>query len=258
MDNALDGDRDRVVSAAPLAATERVLARYAEDDGRRWLHRSARVDGEVRTILRHGSAADAAVLLPAFLADPEGRPHLLPVLAEHGDGAAAERLVAACVDGARLRPGVPVEVLHVVGYLGHEPATTLLWEHARQPDDWAAQRAAALGLVHLPCTGLAATIDAALTVHRRRSLFPEFLPVLAGKAGDAGWAAKLHDWGSRGASTDCNAGLLLGLALIGDGGLFADALWSPHWETYASATGTAVAAYAGTRVLGWDTATLHT
>jgi len=204
-------------------------------------------------------------VLAAFLADPYGRRSLLPVLAEHGDAATAERLLAACFEGGWLRPGVPEEVLHVIGYLEYEPATRLLWRHGLD-GDYSAQVAAHEGLTNLSCTELAGEIDAELTRHHFRNLFPEFLPALAPKTGDPAWPEKLYDWGSRGngfgfpgASTDCNAGLLLGLALSGDAGreLFERALWNPYWETYSGSTGTVRSAYAGTRITGMDAATLH-
>jgi hypothetical protein len=252
------------VGDGPLRVTERLLARYAADPSRRWQYRSARVDAAVRTILRHGSGADAAALLPAFLADPEGRWHLLPVLGEHGDATVAEALLAVCFDDGWLRPGAPEDVLQVIGYLGYEPATALLWRHAGLDANYGAQTAAFRGLIHLPCTELADEIDAALTRHHFRNLFPEFLPALAPKTGDPSWPARLYDWGSRGngfgfpgASTDCNAGLLLGLALYGEAELFARALWNPDWETYSGSTGTVRSAYAGTRITGMDAATLH-
>lgn len=250
----------------PLRVTEQVLVRYAGDSSRRWRYRSARVDAAVRTILRYGSGADAAALLPAFLADPEGRAHLLPVLGEHGDATVAEALFAACFDDGWLRPGVPEDVLHVIGYLGYEPATPLLWRHGGLDANYAVQTAAFHGLIHLSCTALADEIDAALTRHHFRNLFPEFLPALAPKTGDPSWPAKLYEWGSRGngfgfpgASTDCNAGLLLGLALSGEAGrgFFERALWNPYWETYSGSTGTVRSAYAGIRVMGMDAATLH-
>lgn len=252
-----------------LAATRRVLARYAEDPDGRWRYTAAPVEAAVHTIVRHGSGADAAALLAAFLADPANRAHVLPALAAHGDAETAERLIAGCVHDGWLRDGVPAEVLQVIGWLGHEPATALLWRHGGLDGDHAVQSAALKGLTHVPCLELADEIDAALYRHRFRALFPEFLPVLAPKTGDPGWARRLYDWGSTsngfgfpGASTDCNAGLLLGLALLGADGLaearelFGAALWSPRWEAWSGSTGTLRAAYAGVRILGDDLPTL--
>ncbi len=238
-----------------LTTTERLLTSHEARPARR---RAALV-----TIRRHGSDADAAALLPVFLADPAANGDLLPVLATHGDTAMAEPLLAACVEDGWLKPEMPEDVLQVVGCLGYEPATRLLWNHL-SIDDYSTPVAACLGLTHLPCTELAGEIDAALREHHFKNLFPEYLPALAAKTGDPAWPARIYDWGSRGnglnhpgASTDCNGGLLVGLALSGDTALFERALWNAHWECYSSATGTIRAAYGGTRVLGLDAARLY-
>jgi hypothetical protein len=234
-----------------LGTTRRLLDWYAADPSMRWPDRTERVAACARTILRYGSVADAHALLPAFLADPPGRPGLLPVLARHGDAAIAERLVADCFDGDRLRPDVPEGVLHAVGYLGREDATGLLWAYLTT-GDWSAQREACRGLIHLSCRDIAAQLEEALSSSRGRSTFTEYLPALAAKTGDPAWPAALREWGDTAASTDCNGGLLLGLALYGEAGRdhFDQALWSPRWEAYSFATGSAQATYAGTRILG--------
>jgi hypothetical protein len=165
------------------------------------------VRAAVRAIRRHGGPADAAALLPLLLDDPAAGGALLPVLACHGD-----RSTAAALLGVHDRNP---EVLHAVGYLGHEDAALILWEYALH-GDWDAQCAAVLGLVHLRCDGI--DVAAQLRRHEGCGLFPELLPALAVKTGDPSWARRLLQWGTTYASTDCNGGLLLGLALLGGSG----------------------------------------
>jgi hypothetical protein len=225
-----------------LGATGELLDRYgAAPHAVRWRWASAAVD----VVVRHGSPADARALLPAFLEDPPARDVLMPVLAQHGDPATAEALLAACVADGRLRDGMPASVLHAVGFLGYEPAERLLWEHVESgPPE------ACLGLLHLPCRDVRDEIEQALRQHLGNGLFPEFLPALAPKTGDPSWLGRLVEWGEGPASTDCNGGLILGIALFGARAEFVRLLWNPHWEAFGGGTGTEQWAYAGARVLG--------
>jgi len=224
-----------------------LLDRYTSDPAtvnRRW--ESMVVD----VVLRYGSRSDVEALLPVFLDDPKAREQLVPVFARHGDIGVAERLLEASVEAGRLRDGVPAGVLHAVGYLGCESAERMLWEHVEGPYDQSTN--ACLGLLHLPCRDLRAEIAEALERHVGSSLFPEFLPALATKTGDPSWLGKLVAWGEGGASTDCNCGLILGIALHGDAARadFTRLLWNPRWEAYGGGTGSDRWAYAGARVLG--------
>jgi hypothetical protein len=218
----------------------------------------------VEVVLRHGSLADARALLPAFLDSPATRPDLVPVLAAHGDATIAERLVAECVVAGRLDEDVPFEVLHALGYLGYEPAERLLWQYVEEPDPNGVLPAsgvpeACLGLLHLRCDDLRTEIGQALERHVGAALFPEFLPILATKTGDPSWLGRLVKWGEGAASTDCNGGLILGVALHGPPAIpeFLRLLWNPSWEAHDSGTGSYLYAYAGARVLGLDMARLY-
>ncbi|WP_093157648.1 hypothetical protein [Saccharopolyspora antimicrobica] len=157
-------------------------------------------------VVRHGSLADAEALLPVFLAAPEERAELVRVLARHGDTALAERLLAECVDAGRLRPGVPAEVLRALGILESENAEELLWTYAANPDDHDTGLHAALGLLHLPCTGVREEIARALEKHEGRAFFPEFLPALATKTQDPSWLQRLVAWASRAPRRTATAG----------------------------------------------------
>lgn len=221
---------------------------------RRWRSAAA------AAVLRHGSRDDAEALLPLFLETPETHADLLPVFAQHGDITTAERLMkATLVNGVR-REDVPSEVLQVLGYLGHEAAEQILWHHVvREDGDYYESMDAALGLLHLPCDGLQDQIDAALDLHFGANVFPEFLPALAVKTGTTAWLDRLVAWGETGASTDCNGGLILGIALHGEAGRaeFRRLVWNPWWEAGASATGSSRWTYAGARALGIGMAELY-
>ncbi|MEU9115789.1 hypothetical protein AB0D04_29425 [Streptomyces sp. NPDC048483] len=202
----------------------------------------------VEVILRHGSRADAEALFPVFLSSPEAHEQLVPVFARHGDRSLAERLLDAGFKDGRLRRGMPANVLHALGCLGHEPAERLLWDHIDTPLHDAD---ACLGLLHLPCRSLRTEIAQALERHAGAAWFPEFLPALAAKTGDPSWLGRLVSWGAV-ASTDCNGGLILGIALYGDAARtdYRRMLWNPDWEAYGGGTGANLWAYAGALVLG--------
>ena len=198
-------------------------------------------------IIRRGGSADAEALLDAFLAAPDDRADLLDVIARHGRVDMAESILAAVLDGDRLRDDAPTEALWAVGRLGYEPAERLLWEHVDSRNG--AMEDACLGLFHLSCATIRDDIDAALRRDEGSALFAEFLPLLAVKTGDDDWPRRLVDWG-RSASTDCNGGLLAGIAAFGDRERFETVLWDPWWETFGGGTGTDRWAYAGCRLLG--------
>jgi hypothetical protein len=236
-----------------LPATRELVDRYrGAPRAVTWRWESMVVD----VVLRHGSGADAQALLAVFLEDPEARRRLVPVFARHGDLSTAERLLTACVRAGRLREGMPPEVLHAIGFLGYEPAERMLWGHVDGPYDEAMN--ACLGLLHLPCRDVRTEIADALRRHVGATLFPEFLPVLTTKTGDPSWPATLVEWGERAASTDCNGGLILGIALHGDRAEFVRLLWNPSWEAHSGSTGSDRWAYAGARVLGLRMAELYT
>ncbi|GIF97061.1 hypothetical protein [Catellatospora citrea] len=239
---------------AVLRATRELLDRYeSAPHAVRWRWESTVVD----VVLRHGSRSDAQALLPRFLAEPDVHRRLMPIFAQHGDPSMAGPLLAACTEAGQLREGMPAEVLHTVGFLGYEPAERMLWDHVEGP--YPESMNACLGLLHLPCRGLRTEIARALQRHHGAGLFPEFLPVLATKTGDPSWLGRLVEWGDGGASTDCNGGLILGIALHGERARadFTQLLWNPWWEADGGGTGSDRWAYAGARVLGLSMSDLY-
>lgn len=210
-----------------------------------------------RVIARRGTRADADALLAAFLDAPSERERLIAPLTYIGDADAARTLLERCCDEQGLRPGVPDGVLHCLGYHGVEEAEALLWGYAsgdpvfRTENEWSAATAAVHGLLHLPCDGIRDRIGPAVRECVGQNLFPEYLPALAYKTGDPALLDTLWQIAET-ASTDCNGGLILGVALYAEAGRerFAELTWSPGWSAADTGTGSVNALHAGMCVLG--------
>jgi hypothetical protein len=177
-------------------------------------------------------------MVAAFLEDPADDLLVRPIMA-HGTRDDGARLFDACVRRGALREGVTPTVLHALGYLRYEPARDLLVRHALGVDH-AANTAAVLGLWHLPLGEARQAIHAGILACRGKNLFPELLPALAVRTGDPSLVETLYEMGCGEASTDCNGGLVLGIALHGPTGRarFEQLLDDPRWEADAAATGT--------------------
>lgn len=200
----------------------------------------------VHTIVQCGSAADADALLPVFLQQPADLDHvaLLPVLRRFGDKQTAEKVAEACTENNRLKEIVDEGVLQLLGALQHEPSRPLLMYYAfeKQPYDYYQNKYAVLGLLHMNCEGLQETIKASIENCYGQNLFPEFVPALVCKlnAEDKKEVLeKLFELGATTASTDCNAGIILGFSLCGSDGesYFSKALFDPAWELHSTSTG---------------------
>jgi len=128
--------------------------------------------------------------------------------------------------------------------LGYVEATTDLVALVNGPYGVASVDAC-LGLVHLPCEPhreqLAAELDKALD----QNLFNEFLPLLSFKCTTEDMIPRLVHWGEQHASVDCNAGIIAGIALFGEGqkDTIRSILWNPFWEAHGTATGSCVWSY---------------
>ena len=160
-------------------------------------------------------------------------------------------LASACLSGGRLKEEIQPEVLHALGFMGYAEVRDVLWAAARD-GDYHQQKEAALGLLSLPCVGLEKEIEAAIRECVGRNLFPEFMPVLAHKTGNPELLQVIFDMGRTTASTDCNGGIVYGIALFDEVGFpyFDQLLFDPQWEVYACGTGTVWWAYHGFRHLG--------
>lgn len=236
-----------------LHATTALLALM--DGPRRYGTQSRREDAYANVVRRFGGPDDREALLAAFLRDPDRCDGLLWPLGALGDAETARRLHDRCIVGGALGEGMPSAVLHTLGLLGMEGIEEMLFDYARmarEGADWSAHVDAAYGLLSLPCTSILPGIRAEVEACYGRNLFPEYVPALAHKTGDPALLEGIFTLGATTASTDCNGGIVLGIALYGEAGLpyFHRVLADRHWEAWSTSTGTAGALFGGLQVLG--------
>ncbi len=237
-----------------LTATQDLLSRLAAPDFSPY---ADEVTAAVDAIVRRGGPADLAALQPGLAREGEVVEMLLPVVMAHGGRDHAQALAARWLQADGLGPGAPEGVLHALGYLHYTEAEPLLRRLARAPDYYVSV-SACRGLLSFDCSAHATEIRSEILSYAGRNLFPELYPALASQTGDRDLVEFLFELGETTASSDCNGGLLLGLALFGAAGAhrFADALFSPTWEAGESATGSRYWAYWGMRYQGWSAADL--
>jgi hypothetical protein len=221
-----------------LHTTRRVLAETLHP-----LERSAAVE----LVSLRGGAEDAEALLPLLLADPVANADLVDPVARHGGPAVAERLFDRFVADGRLVEGAPDSLLWAFGWAGLEQARPMLFAHA-QEQNWDAAPAAVDGLVHLSSSGMENDVRAAVGTCVGKSLFAEYLPALAGWIGDEELVDRflIDDGRTELPSTDCMAGVILAIGLLGASGRqrLHDLFWANHypmiWSDQPYATGVAM------------------
>lgn len=221
-----------------LHATRRLLTERLHP-----LERAAAVE----LVSLRGGREDAEALLPLLLADPEAHGDLVDPVARHGSRSMAERLFDRFVADGRLVDGAPVDLLWAFGWAGLEQARPVLFAHA-QEQNWDAAPAAVDGLVHLSPDGMEDQVRAAVGSCVGKSLFAEHLPALAGWIGDEELVDRflVDDGRTELPSTDCMAGVVLAVGLLGPAGRrrLHDLFWaSPHpmiWSDQPHATGVAM------------------
>ncbi|HEY9600618.1 MAG TPA: hypothetical protein V6C85_03350 [Allocoleopsis sp.] len=231
-----------------LPATKCLLDLYKRDRNQE-LKRELK-NAYTQAIGHYGSQEDMEALLPAFLEAAEQRDELIEPLMIHGNVSTAQVLVENCFQGEQLRDGFPEDILHCLGYLGYTPVQQILWEYAKS-GDYYLSRAACMGLLNLPCVGLEREIEEQIKKCYGKNLFPEFIPALAIKTNNEALLEEIFQLGQTTASTDCNGGIILGVALYGKKGfdLFKEIIWNTHWEAYARDTGSGFFLYIGTQYL---------
>ncbi|HEX2908917.1 MAG TPA: hypothetical protein VHO69_18740 [Phototrophicaceae bacterium] len=211
-------------------------------------------------IAQYGGLADALGLLPHLLkVDELTQECLLLPIAAHGDTAVAQWLVEHCLAGVSPKPGITSEVLWALGFLGYEPAEALLIEHLTQDKtaDYYSLQAVCLGLLHFSCAAYQDVIRREVEACYGQNLFKEFVPALAYKTGAPDLLDGIYELGRTTASTDCNGGIFLGIALYGARDLFKSVLWDEYWEAGGYGTGTDRWAFVGTQILGLTLAELY-
>ncbi|MBN3523269.1 hypothetical protein [Paenibacillus apiarius] len=203
-------------------------------------------------IAKYGSIDDAFALAQWFLESPADFDGSLfyPIM-KHGDEELAQKLHNKCFCHHELREGIPDGILHVLGYLGFTDCAEQLISYM-EADDWGLSKSACIGLLHLPCEPYKDLIKAKIEKWMGQSLFPEFLPALSVTCAAPDIVPRLAGWGEHAASTDCNAGLILGIALFGTDqkDVLKDILWNPSWEAQGMGTGTGVWSYVSMQHVG--------
>ncbi|HYC97807.1 hypothetical protein [Brevundimonas sp.] len=221
-----------------LHATRRLLT-----DTLHPLERAAAIE----LISLRGGPGDAEALLPRLLADPVGDGGLVEPIARHGDKAMVERLFDRFVADGRLVEGAPHDLLWAFGWAGLEQARPVLFAHACEAN-WDAAPAAVDGLVQLPPDGMEDQVRAAVQTCVGQWLFAEYLPALAGWIGDVELVDRflVDDGGTDLPSTDCMAGVVLAVGLLGPVGRqrLHDLFWTDQypsiWDESVCATGRAM------------------
>lgn len=205
-----------------------------------------------RIISLYGDEEDAAALFRVFAEDPTDyrRSLLLDPVMRCGGRVLAEEIDSFCFDQGKLRENIPSEILHVLGFMGYEKYVKYMVDCVCA-DDWDLSKDACLGLIHLPCQSHRERLADEWNKAYGQPLFSEFLPALSFKFSDERIVPDLLAWGQQ-ASTDCNAGLLLGIAMFGrrQKELILRILLDPSWELYSSGTGSHWWAYMSMRLTG--------
>ncbi|MGM1048061.1 MAG: hypothetical protein ACQEXX_18230 [Bacillota bacterium] len=218
-----------------IQTTEKLVQLFRSDQ---------KIDASILTsychiISMYGDKDDAAALFDIYTEQPFDyrRTLLLDSVMRCGDLALAEKLDHFCFEKGLLRKGMPSEVLHVLGYMGYEKYIDYM-VNCICANDWYLSKDACLGLLHLPCELYQARLENELEKVYGQPLFPEFLPALSFKFANDQIVPRLISWGQQ-ASTDCNAGLVLGISMFGSTQKeqIKYILMEPHWEMYSIGTG---------------------
>jgi hypothetical protein len=235
----------------PIAKELRISLSLPADQ-RTYVH----IQSMVNTILKCGTKEDADLLLEAYCNQPFDFYHnlLLPIFRKFGDTGFAEKLYSTAVTNHQLHPDADPDVLEVLGYLKYKPSKDLLHRYgfSEGGTDYYLQKGAHLGLLHFDCGEYLDEIRDGIEACFNKNLFPEFLPALVCKLpARESYLEKLYELGDQHASTDCNAGIILGFSLCGDEGqpFFLRALFNPHWEAWSGSTGSVGYAYRGIKNL---------
>ncbi|WP_299456145.1 hypothetical protein [uncultured Microscilla sp.] len=217
------------------------------------------ISSYVKAIDQLGSQEDLQVLLDLFLKQPDNYKYtdLLYAIKRRGNKAMANALVKHCFDDQLLlKKGITEEVLDCITWLEHPQAEAILWRHFHhKKTDYSIHQAACIGLLHFDLSAHQGVILKAIEACIGKNLFDEFVPALVCKVTDVAkrdeLVERLYESGSTVTSTDCNGGIVLGLALSSGRGeeLFKKLFWDEYWEVQGGGTGTNTFAYTGLQYL---------
>ncbi|WDM22220.1 hypothetical protein [Paenibacillus polymyxa] len=197
-------------------------------------------------VAQYGTVEDAWELYRLFVEDPHQyiRGLLLQPIMRCGDVTLAQDMYERYVRNQASPEHIPDGVLYALGYLGYVEAAADLVALVNGPYG-AVSVDACLGMVHLPCEPYREKLAAELEKALDQNLFNEFLPLLSFKCTTEDMIPRLVHWGEQHASVDCNAGIIAGIALFGEGqkDTIRSILWNPFWEAHGTATGSCLWSY---------------
>lgn len=212
-------------------------------------------------IRNFGDREDAEALLDLYLQEPDSlfSDRLMEAIQQLGDIQTAERLFQEVVQKNLVRDRELAScyldryygnVFTCLAYLGYEAIEPILYQRLEQEDHLTADDC--LALLHFPCTGYEELIREKILKYKNKNLFPEYLPMLASKVPDPDLPDILYEWGTKWASTDCNGGLILGIALYGEKerDRFHNLLWDSCWEAHMGSSGSIYWTEIGLKYLG--------
>ena len=207
------------------------------------------IDVLVNFIENHGNTEDLNFLYPLVRTDTRVLKTLYPIVMVHGNADLADELYDKYVYRGKLCKDAPEELLHCLGYMQLEKSKDLLMYYAKN-GDYYQSCSACMGLLSFDCSEFQDEIRQEIFSYKGRNLFPELFPALAYKTGDSLLMEFLYELGSTTASTDCNGGLILGIALYGSSAttVFDNVVFNPHWETFGGGTGSQYYLYLGLKI----------
>ena len=219
---------------------------------------SAIICSLVNSIVKCGGKSDADEILNQYLAHPFDfdYSYLLSVFKALGDHSTAEQIFNISIHQNKLVENTDPEILEVLGHLKYEPIKPILADYIfgnSEETDYYISRSAVLGLLNFDCTEYQKEIETEIEKCYGKNLFPEFVPALVSRLEDPhAILHKLFELGNQFASTDCNAGIVLGFSLCREQGkpYFRKILFDRNWEVDSTATGTVHFAYRGLKNLG--------
>ncbi|WP_443938201.1 hypothetical protein [Pedobacter sp. MW01-1-1] len=225
---------------------------------------AAVVDSYVKSILKLGTKEDALALLPVYLDnfDDFRYSDLVTLFVQFGDNSFAEKIFSRVFIDNQLVEGADPYLLEVLGVLKFEPIKSIAFEYAfqLQESDYYLQKYAVLCLLNFDCSEYIDTLKTAIEDCLHKNLFSEFVPALVSKIPNpSSLLEELYESGESIASTDCNAGMVLGFSLCGDEGrtYFRKMLFNPNWEANSTSTGTLRYTYLGLQQLNISFAELY-
>ena len=215
------------------------------------------INSLVYSIVACGDKRDADAVLNQYLSNPSDfhYSYLLQVFKKWGDHSVAEQLFNASIFKNKLKENAEPEILEVLGHLKYAPIKKTLADYIfENPEpDYYISKNAVLGLIHFDCHEYQNEIEMEIEKCYGKNLFPVFVPALVCKLTDRkSILENLYKLGNEFASTDCNAGIVLGFSLCGEEGrpFLKRVLFDPNWETDSTGTGTVHFAYEGLKNLG--------